>query len=291
MTNNQMQISILTTVYDGVQPFLDNFFQSLKSQTYKNFNIILVNDCCKDIDTYIKKNNLKNFHVIDVDGTPARNRITGIKECINHGSEIILFADSDDTFKNNRVEIVNKYLIDQNFEIMINDINICSSNLEIVKENFFSKRIKNKSLIKFKDIQNYNFCGLSNSAIKTDILKDTPIIETDPFDWMLFSCLLLEGPRAIFTNETCTNYRQHNHNFIGIGVELDDDRIRHAVNVKAKHYKLLQASSISYKELSDYFLELSLMQDKDLKDYYEYCHYNYHKYSFWWEEAKKRSLK
>lgn len=287
MISNQMQTSILTTVFDGVQPFLDNFFQSLKSQTYEDFNIIIVNDRCKDINTHIKKNNLKNFHVIDVDGTPARNRITGIKECINHGSEIILFADSDDTFKKNRVEIANKYLIDQNFEIMINDINICSSNLEIVKEKFFSERIENKYLIKFKDIQNHNFCGLSNSAIKTSIIRDTSIIETDPFDWMLFSCLLLEEPKAIFTNETLTNYRQHDDNFIGIGAKLNNDKIRDAVNVKAKHYKLLQAKDVSYKELSNYFLKLSSMRDEDLKDYFEYCYCNYHKHSFWWEEAKK----
>jgi len=278
---------VFTTVFDGIELFFNDFLESLELQTYKDFSLVIANDNFSKLNTYTNKSSIKDIHVIDVNSAPAENRVIGIKECIDLGADIIIFADSDDTFDKNRVETAHKYLLDKNFDILINDINICSSELKIINKNYFSKRLENNYLVKFQDILNCNFCGLSNSAIKTNLIKNTPIIANDPFDWMLFSCLLLKSPKAVYTNETSTHYRQHNSNFIGMRNMVNDDKIKHSIDIKAKHYKILEENNDTLEELSEYFNKISSMEREELKNYYEYCYSNYHKNAFWWEEAKK----
>ena len=45
-----MKIAILITIFTLYEHYLNDFFNSLKNQTYQNFDIILVNDGYKDFE-------------------------------------------------------------------------------------------------------------------------------------------------------------------------------------------------------------------------------------------------
>lgn len=111
------QFSIITPVYNSYS-LMDKFFTSLENQTYKNFEVIIVDDCSTD-GTYEKivrrseKSNLmiRVFRNKKNSGAGiARNN--GIKEAIG---EYIIFIDSDDYIADNTIEKLSYYNSDMIF--------------------------------------------------------------------------------------------------------------------------------------------------------------------------------
>ena len=74
------------------------------------------------------------------------NRIYGIKKCKELYADIIIFADSDDTFSTNRIsETINYFNDPKLLDILINDICICDSDINMIKDSYISERIENGS--------------------------------------------------------------------------------------------------------------------------------------------------
>lgn len=109
-------ISIIVPIYK-VENYLERCIESLTNQTYKNIEIILVDDgspdnCPKICDDYADKDHrVKVIHKLNGGLSDARNR--GLEEAI---SEYILFVDSDDYIELNAceqfVEIIKKQKAD-----------------------------------------------------------------------------------------------------------------------------------------------------------------------------------
>lgn len=121
-------ISIIVPVYK-VEDYLEKCIESILNQTYKNIEIILVDDgspdrCGKICDDYaIKDNRIKVIH----------KKNGGLSEARNYGiniasGEYILFIDSDDYIDKNMCEILIK-------EAKKNDSDIVICNYYNVKEN------------------------------------------------------------------------------------------------------------------------------------------------------------
>ena len=98
-------ISIIVPVYN-TEPYLKKCVDSLLAQTYKNIEIILIDDCSTDKSRSLcyelqKQNN--NILVVCHDencGLEA-TRNSGLE---NAKGDWIMFLDSDDTFENNAAE-------------------------------------------------------------------------------------------------------------------------------------------------------------------------------------------
>ena len=102
------QISIVVPVYN-VENYLSYCVESLRQQTYKNIEIILVDDGSTDssgeiCDQYAQEDDrIKVFHIEN--GGQSRARNIGVKEA---SSDWIMFLDSDDYYDLRAVE----YLVD-----------------------------------------------------------------------------------------------------------------------------------------------------------------------------------
>ena len=114
-------ISIVVPIYN-VEIYLEKCIETILNQTYKNIEIILVDDgstdSCKDIaDEYVKKDKrIKVIHKENGGLSDARN--AGIK--IAKG-RYICFVDSDDYIEKNYIKILYETIIRNNA-----DISICS---------------------------------------------------------------------------------------------------------------------------------------------------------------------
>ena len=92
-------ISVIVPVYN-VEEYLDECLESIKRQTYKNIEVILVNDGSTDNSQEICERYCQQdprFHLINQENrglSGARNR--GIQEST---AEFITFVDSDDIIK------------------------------------------------------------------------------------------------------------------------------------------------------------------------------------------------
>ena len=198
--------------------YLFDFFNSLINQTYKKFDVIVVNDGYKDFEK-IKTIYAQNLNIIELkySSTPAKNREYGINYCIDNKYDILIFGDSDDYFKNNRIDKSLEILNDA--DIAVNDLSLFNEN-GVYEEKYLSHRLNNLDVVNFEFITNKNIFGMSNTAVKlkniSKVTFDNKIIAVD---WYFFKILLKQGLKAIFTNETVSFYRQYENNIVGLSNE------------------------------------------------------------------------
>lgn len=208
------KVAFLTTVFPMKRRYLVDFFDSLLSQSFCEFDIIVVNDGYKGFSCILDKYKELNIVELVYSNTIAKNREFGINFCKNKGYEALIFGDSDDYFSNNRVELSLDYL--KKHDIVVNDVTLFNEN-GIYERCYMSNRINNKSLIRYNYIKNKNIFGLSNTAINLSIL-DEVIFDKEivAVDWMLYKNLLKNNKTAIFINTAITYYRQHKNNVVGL---------------------------------------------------------------------------
>ncbi|MEG1995105.1 MAG: glycosyltransferase family 2 protein [Romboutsia sp.] len=107
------KFSIIVPVYN-IEKYLNRCLDSLVSQSFKSFEVIIVCDKCNDksetiVDKYVNKN--KNFKKI-------YSEKTGLSKARNIGvnasnGKYILFLDGDDYFELKLLEILNKTIVDE----------------------------------------------------------------------------------------------------------------------------------------------------------------------------------
>ena len=100
------RITVFTPTYNRRQS-LTRVFESLQKQTYRDFNWIIVDDGSKDdtkslIDEFIVKADFKIIYIYQENAGKHSAINRGLKETT---SELFLIADSDDSFKENALEI------------------------------------------------------------------------------------------------------------------------------------------------------------------------------------------
>lgn len=128
---NKPSISIIVPVYNTVE-YVEECIQSILSQTYKNIELILVNDGGTDGSGDICKryDSLSNVHYIEQENmgaTAARER--GVEE--SHG-EWIMFVDSDDYLLPCAVEKMIEMAIDSDIVIGTDQYDILRNERDII---------------------------------------------------------------------------------------------------------------------------------------------------------------
>lgn len=132
--NENPLISIIVPIYN-VEKYLERCIDSLLRQTYKNIEIILVDDGSTDhspkmIDEYQSQN--KKIKVI-------HQKNGGLSNARNNGLEIakgeyIAFIDSDDYISDDYIEYLYKLIEENNSQMSICNYKLFSETLEIKEE-------------------------------------------------------------------------------------------------------------------------------------------------------------
>jgi glycosyltransferase involved in cell wall biosynthesis len=141
-------ISIIVPVYNAA-PYIHRCLNSIISQTYNDWECILVDDGSKDgsgaiCDEYVLKDKrFRVFHKIN-EGV-SRARQTGLNHAIG---EFVIHADPDDWVELDWLECLYKKIIDSNADMVICD---------------FERIYKNKTVY---------YCQQPTSLANNDILKD-----------------------------------------------------------------------------------------------------------------------
>tara|TARA_R110001583_G_scaffold26571_4_gene95775 strand:- start:19399 stop:20250 length:852 start_codon:yes stop_codon:yes gene_type:complete len=259
--SNSTEVCFLTTVFPMPIDFLYDFFDSLDQQSYKSFDLIIVNDGNQDLEMLIKKYNLIHAIVIPAGESPIDNREIMIRFAIKNKYKIAVFGDSDDKFSENRISVAVEKL--QSVDIIVNDLNTFTGS-KLIQSYYLSNRVINEEHIHINNILEYNILGLSNTAVNISILQGL----TFPFDknvialdWYLFSILLSQNVLASFTNKSVTYYRQHENNIAGMGI-INDDSIKKTILVRIQHYQALSPYIAMANELKN---EMITLQKDEIK--------------------------
>lgn len=209
------KIAFLSTIFPMKEEYLFDFFNSLKNQSYKKFDVIIVNDGYQEFKK-IKKIYESKLNIIELrySKTPAKNREFGINYCLDNKYDYLIFGDSDDFFASNRIEKVINLLKD--YDIVVNDLNLFNEK-GVYLEKYISNRINNNTIIKLDYILDKNIFGMTNTAINLKNMEKVSFSnDLVAVDWFLFKSLLSKKLKAIFINNTVSFYRQYLNNTIGL---------------------------------------------------------------------------
>lgn len=236
-----MKVAFGTVVYPGALKFLSGFLDSLASQTYSDFDLIVVAEAVSDSD---KQSWFDNFAgkitIVDVPANNPihQNRVKLLEESYSRRYDLLILGDSDDTFALNRVEqIVGQF--DPTFVAFYNQIETLGS--EVV----FSDLPKITSEV---EILNSNYLGLSNTAINLtrlspDFIESLNQGDTFCFDWYLYARVLHECGLGKLVEGASTYYRIHGTNAAGLPSSCDLEK---ELRVKTDHYRLLSKHDQRY---------------------------------------------
>lgn len=143
---NSPKVSILVPVY-GVEKFIERCVVSLLNQTFKDLEIIFINDCTLDNSIELIEKNLLNFpdrksqvriinHKVNKGLASARN--TGVENALG---DYILHVDSDDYLELNTIELLYDKAIADNSDMVICDFFMeWPSSILLIKQDFSSSK-------------------------------------------------------------------------------------------------------------------------------------------------------
>lgn len=124
------KVSVIVPCYNNSNTII-NTLRSILNQTYKNLEIIVVDDCSID-DSFSKilslsktDSRIKCFRLPSNSGGPIIPRNHGLKFA---SGDIVCFLDSDDLWFDNKLDIQVKFMIENNCEFSYSSYTIKSKN-------------------------------------------------------------------------------------------------------------------------------------------------------------------
>ena len=171
-------VSIIVPVYK-VEKYLKNCIESILAQTYKDFELILVDDGSPDssgaiCDEYAKKDSrIKVFHKENGGASSARN--TGLKFA---QGEFINFVDSDDTIPVDSLENLVNLQKENNADLVCCTYQAYKGNKFLGKVSFYDKYVdfSKVELSASKVFFSNSFSGPCTKLYKSDIIKNNNIM-------------------------------------------------------------------------------------------------------------------
>ena len=211
--NNNIKFSIITPVYN-VEKYVKECINSILNQTYKNFELIIINDGSPDnSDDIIKSFNDERIKYIKRENKGAQySRVEGIDLATG---DYIIFVDSDDYLDSNVLELYYKEISSTKYDIIRGNYNIFNSSKRKKIINFKNENLithndfENKIIVNMAKTDNYN--SIWREAIKREII-DTKNIDTTIFmgEDLLFNFSLYQKARNIkIITRSLYNYRNN----------------------------------------------------------------------------------
>ncbi len=258
---------VVSFVYPSIQKHLNKFFNSLENQTDRKFDLIIFLNNSKNFNHQNKNIKIK---IIKLNSSVVLSRFQMIEKLKKLKYKFAIFQDADDEMENNRIRICKNKL--KSIPILVNDVNIINKEKKINR--YFSKRIKNNTIINAHDIENYNFMGMSNTALQTKCIKKTIIprnLKIKFFDWYFWTIILTKY-KAKFTNLTSTKYYVNKKSLTCLPTKYSD-------NIRKKFSLIQSVHKSSIKRLINKNLIKNITKKKNMN----IKNNNNKKYNFWWE--------
>ena len=161
MNNTDLKVSIIMPVYRASRT-IEQAVASVVAQSYKNWELIIINDCCPDDSCILIENQLtSNSQMIRIDNVTNQgvvlSRNTGIAQSKGH---VIAFLDSDDYWHSDKLKR-QMAKIEEGYNL------VCSNYLRI-KENSAPVEVTHKKEFNFFDMLKSNHIGNLTGIYRCD---------------------------------------------------------------------------------------------------------------------------
>ena len=247
-----MKASIVIANYNNSK-YIENCINSLNSQTYNNIEIIFFDDNSKDnsVEIIKKFNNVKIIENKNQTNFGSFNQMNAFKKAIKSSTgDIIFLLDSDDWFKNEKIEkIVNIFLNDKNKKIIFDFPIIVKNNT-----NLYQKKMSNT----FKTYWGYIHPTSCISMRKNFVNKifDSTLNENFPNIWLDFRVLLyakyINNYEVIEQN--LTFYRQTNENVSSKFKKFTKSWWQRRKEAHDYFFNFMKKNNLAYRKNLDYYV-------------------------------------
>ena len=252
---NKPLISIIIPVYNTKQ-YLEKCINSVINQTYKNLEIILINDTssegteeiCKhfqQLDNRIKLINVSNLEVGEVRNVGIRNA-TG---------DYFGFVDSDDYIYDDMFETLLDNLVQLNADISI--IGFAREENGIIEPSVFTNTIEVldketalEELLKDKKIQSFMWNKLFKRNLWDSIFFDAQrVFEDIDVSYKLFErsnkVVIIDSLKYIYVQRNTSIMHEHNSRFILDRLHVIIDRYNYFVNSNNQKFQFVNKYALA----------------------------------------------
>ena len=194
----KIKVDIILPNYNS-SLFLNETLKSVLNQTYKNWKLIIVDDCSdkktkKILKKYTKNKKIKVYWL-------KKNKGAGY--CRNYAikkskSSYLAFIDSDDLWKKDKLETQIRFMENNNYEFTYTNYETFG------KKNSLIRPSQEYSFEKF--INDTSICT-SSMIIKREIVKNVEFTDTKICEDYYFKCKILKVCNAYCLDDFLTKYR------------------------------------------------------------------------------------
>lgn len=196
-------VSIITPVYNS-ERFLDEAIKSVLKQSYKNWEMIIVNDCSNDSSETIIKKYMNIDHRIKYIKLEERSGVVKARNAAlqQANGQYIAFLDSDDIWKENKIEVQIEFMNKHN-------VGFTFTAYEIIDEDGVKirKPIKVPNKIDYKGYLKNTIIGCLSVVIDRKITGDIRIVDSKIEDFATWLQVLKKIKWAYGINEVLAEYR------------------------------------------------------------------------------------
>lgn len=264
-------ISIAMTTYNG-EKYLREQLDSILTQTYKNFELIICDDCSKDktrkiLTEYEQKDNRIKIYFNEENLGFKKNFEKAISFC---NGDYIALSDQDDIWTNNHLEILLN---------LIGDYDISCGNAILIDEKNHSLNLKlnetdglfyfqNENLLYRLLVHTACFQGSSMLINKRLFKKALPIPQDVFYHDAWFSVCACLNKGINYTFEIINHYRQHNSQITSHQKQSYFQKIKDFFSRLIKKEKYFTDRFAYINAIKERF-SLSIEQSKIIEDCYK----------------------
>ena len=242
------KVDILLATYNG-EKYLKEQLDSILSQSYSNFRLLVSDDCSCDttkkiLQEYKEKDNRiilyfqkKNLGVI--------KNFEFLLEKVEN--EYYMFSDQDDIWKKDKIKKSIEKIQETNSDLVYTDLEVVDENLNITYSSYWKLKGLYKKIKKYNNFESLylnNFItGCTMISKKELIEKVLPLPTTSKYvlhDYWI-ALIISQNRKIAYIEEPLIKYRQHKNNKIGSKKKTDEitklDEIRKLfIQVKKEHF-------------------------------------------------------
>lgn len=245
--------SVILNTYNDQRTIARTLCSILK-QSYKNFDLIIVDDCSTDKTLSIIKNLLLNNSEIPVkilalkeNNGIANARNIGIKEATGN---YVAFIDGDDVWRENKLKVQFNFIKKEKANWVFSNYSVIDSDYKYIGE-----RKRQAGVYDYKKIiSRGNPVGLLTVAVKTNLAKKNYFRNVKHEDYDLWIRLAKNGVRGFLIPESLASYMKHSNSvssnkFLSLKWTYQIFRINKISRISA--------SFLTFRYITNYFLRKS----------------------------------
>lgn len=262
-----MKYSIITPMYNSFD-LMDRFFNSLERQTFKNFEIIVIDDSSSD-DSYKKLCDYSHntplvlsTYKTDSNRGPGHARNMGMEKAIG---EWITFIDNDDWIEENMLEIVDQVIQTYDVNSIVYDFFITTDKNKVISKSMYKG---NEGIISLSEcimnVRNHTF----GKFYKRDICIKNSIFfpQLKRCEDVAFVCRALDACGSVYYINKPLYYYYQRSSSLSNNKKLDEADMIKAFSILEQSLGEKYPIELAEKSVSDLLYGVLLMMCKSKKN-------------------------